>query len=334
MSELIESDRRLRLPKLVCPLDFAELIQEDGGLLCRGGHQFKIVEEIPRILVEETSYADAFGAQWNAYRKTQLDSYTRTSISRDRLRRCIGEDLWAQLGLARTTSILEVGAGAGRFTEVLLSLSGAAVTSTDLSSAVDANLANCPASDRHRVIQCDVHALPFPSESYDLVVCLGVIQHTPNPENTIELLYRQVKPGGWLVLDHYRPSLSHYTKVTSLLLRPILKRLSPKLGLIATDFLTKVFFPLHRAVKGHRWAQVILSRVSPVMTFFQAYPELDDQLQFQWALLDTHDYLTDYYKHLRTCEQARRILNRLGACAISVSKGGNGVEARCRKPEK
>ena len=211
----------------------------------------------------------------------------------------------------------------------LLELPSAKVTSTDLSSAVEANQENFPQSARHRVIQCDIHAMPFRPAEYDLVLCLGVIQHTPDPEATLEKLYAQVKAGGWLVLDHYRATLSHYTKIPLLLLRPILKRLSPERGIAVTERLTKMLFPLHRLVKS---MQVVLSRISPLLTYFQAHPQLDDALQYQWALVDTHDALTDYYKHFRNEVQIRDALSRLGAEGVWVTRGGNGVEARCRRP--
>ena len=195
-----------------------------------------------------------------------------------------------------------------------------------------ANSVNCPFSIRHRVIQCDINALPFRPESYGIVLCIGVIQHTPNVEDTIEALYAQTRPGGWLVIDHYTRSISHYTKVTALLLRPVLKRLPPHLGTVATEILTKALFPLHRLVKHRRWVQVFLSRISPLLTYYHAYPQLNDRLQYEWALLDTHDYLTDYYKHFRTASQIAQLLSSLGGHDIWVVEGGNGVEARCRKP--
>jgi len=61
--------------------------------------------------------------------KTQLDSYTQTSISCDRAPR-----LWASLldllQVDKRTNVLEVGCGASPFTEVLLSRNGC-VTSVD-----------------------------------------------------------------------------------------------------------------------------------------------------------------------------------------------------------
>jgi 2-polyprenyl-3-methyl-5-hydroxy-6-metoxy-1,4-benzoquinol methylase len=304
----------------------------DEWLRCGDGHRYSSRLGIPRLVGSEHNYADGFGEQWKKFRSTQLDSYSKTSISRDRLRRCLGDELWQALDQPGRYEVLEAGCGAGRFTEVLLKLPGVSLTSTDFSAAVEPNQENCPQSDRHRVIQCDINAAPFKSGQYDVVVCLGVIQHTSNPEQTIANLYEQVKPGGSLVIDHYTHTLSRYTKLTWLLLRPILKRLPPERGMAVTGMLTKIFFPLHRAVRRRRWLQVLLSRISPVTTFFYALPQLDDRLQYEWAFLDTHDGLTDYYKHLRTASRLRRTLVRLGAQDIWVEKGGNGVELRCRRP--
>jgi 2-polyprenyl-3-methyl-5-hydroxy-6-metoxy-1,4-benzoquinol methylase len=320
-------------PPLVCPVDRGPLVLADNLVFsCPADHRYSYELGIPRLLVSGRNYAAGFGDQWKRFRSTQLDSYSKTSISRDRLQGCLGEDVWRSLEKPGRVEVLEAGCGAGRFTEVLLQLPRVSLTSTDLSAAVEPNQENFPQSDRHRIVQCDINAAPFTPEQYDIVVCLGVIQHTENPEQTIANLYSHVKPGGHLVIDHYTHMLSRYTKLTWLLLRPILKRLPPERSMAVTERLTRLFFPLHRAVRNHRWFQVLLSRISPVTTFFQALPQLDDRLQYEWAWLDTHDGLTDYYKHMRTESQIRRTLVNLGAQEIWTTKGGNGIEARCRRP--
>src|SRR5262249_18556988 len=159
---------------------------------------------------------------WNKYKRTQFDSYTRSSMTSDRARRCIGEQLWAQL---EGKQVLECGCGAGRFTEILLA-KGAHVTSIDLSNAVDANQENFPQGKTHRIAQADILRLPLAPQQFDVVFCLGVLQHTPNPEQTMSCLYEQVRPGGALVIDHYTYDFSWFTK-TAPLLRLYLRRLSP-----------------------------------------------------------------------------------------------------------
>jgi SAM-dependent methyltransferase len=284
---------------------------------------------IPRFIPPTSTYADAFGVQWKVFLKTQLDSFTRLPISLNRARRCLGEECWQLLHHSERTDVLEVGCGAGRFTEVLLA-TGACVTSVDLSSAVEANQENFPQGAHHRIFQANALELPFPPMQYDLVFCLGVIQHTPSPAQTVRRLFAQVKPGGWLVIDHYTYELSYFTRTTPLV-RAVFRRMPPGVGLKWTERLVRLLFPLHRAARHSALARVLLSRVSPVISYHNLFP-LSDDLQYQWALLDTHDSLTDWYKHFRTRGQIRRVLQDLCASEIWCEYGGIGVEARCRRP--
>lgn len=313
-------------PEWHCPLHKKPLVHQGNTLFCASGDSFPIKNGIPRF-VPLSNYADAFGLQWKRYRLTQLDSYSGATISKDRIRRCLGQELWADLA---NKQILESGCGAGRFTEILLG-KGAYVTSIDLSEAVDANIENFPASDTHRVAQADILNQPFKKGQFDVVICLGVIQHTPNPEATVAQLYDQVKPGGSLVIDHYTHSLSLYTK-TSLLIRPFLKRLEPAEGIKWTEWLVDTLLPVHQKARHFRPAQMFLSRISPVQCYYHAFPELSDKLHREWALLDTHDSLTDWFKHLRTQKQIRRMLKRLGLQEIWCEYGGNGIEGRGKRP--
>ena len=319
----------LMFPEMVCPVEGQRLMQSAAKLVCNDGHVWPSDLGIPRMLPSGRNYADGFGLQWNTFRKTQLDSYCGGGISEKRARRCIGSDAWAFLNNHPGSHVLEAGCGAGRFTEVLLS-TGACVTSVDLSSAVEANQENFPQNERHRVVQADITRLPFAPRQYDLIFCLGVVQHTPKPEQAIAKLYEQVRPGGWLVIDHYTYELSRFTK-TAPLFRQVFRRLPPERGMRWTERLVDIFFPLHRAARGSRVAQALVSRVSPVLSYFHCH-DFPDELHRQWALLDTHDSLTCWYKHERTKGQIRRSLERLGGVEIWCEYGGNGVEARCRRP--
>jgi 2-polyprenyl-3-methyl-5-hydroxy-6-metoxy-1,4-benzoquinol methylase len=316
-------------PEVVCPTDHHPLELKSGALRCSSGHVWRQVQGIPRMVPGASSYAEAFGIQWSTYRQTQLDSYTGTSISRGRLLRCLRDKRWREIQGDARVDVLETGCGAGRFTEILLS-TRAWITSLDFTTAIDANRENFGTRERLRYLQGDILNLPFAPRQFDLVLCLGVIQHTPDPETTIAALYEQVKPGGSLIFDHYPYTLSYYTK-TAPLVRAILRRLSPQHGLAWTERLVRFFLPLHRAVGSHRIAHALLSRISPVISYYHYLP-LNDALQREWALLDTHDSLTDWHKHFRTRRQIQRVLERLGASEIDCTLGGNGIEARCRRP--
>jgi 2-polyprenyl-3-methyl-5-hydroxy-6-metoxy-1,4-benzoquinol methylase len=313
-------------PAMLCPEDGLPLADHDSELSCSQQHRWRIHGGIPR-LAPSGHYTDSFGLQWNIYRRTQLDSYTETTISRDRARRCLGEECWAFLHRPAETHVLEVGCGAGRFTEVLLS-TGAYVTSVDLSNAVEANQANFPQGRYHRIVQADAYQLPFAQRQFDVVVCLGVIQHTPNPRATIASLFSQVKPGGWLVIDHYTYNLSEFTK-TAFWLRLLLRHMRPETSLRVVNRLVTILFPLHQAIGNRRILHSIVSRFSPILTYHHTFP-LSTQHHREWSLLDSYDSLTDFHRHYLTRRQIRSVLHALGAVEIVCEYGGNGVEARCR----
>src|SRR5207244_9916564 len=138
------------------------------------GASYAIVGFVPRFVPAE-NYAGNFGFQWNRFSKTQLDSNTGVPISRQRL---FGSSGWAPEDLAGKL-VLDVGCGAGRFTEAALS-AGARVVSIDYSSAVDACYNNFAPNPRLNVMQADIYALPFRPAQFDFIYCLGVLQHTPD----------------------------------------------------------------------------------------------------------------------------------------------------------
>jgi 2-polyprenyl-3-methyl-5-hydroxy-6-metoxy-1,4-benzoquinol methylase len=318
--------REMGWPAYCCPTHGEYLATTGDGLFCSRGERFSLRQGIPRF-VPEKSYADAFGAQWKRYRLTQLDSFSGVPITEERLRRCLGDRLWAGLS---GKHVLECGCGAGRFTEILLR-QGARVTSIDLSEAVEANQQNCPQTSSHRIAQADISHLPLKLGQFDLVFCLGVIQHTPDPELTMSALAEQVKPGGSLVIDHYTYSLSEFTKA-AWFLRQFLKRLSPAMGLRCTERMVDALLPLHRSVRQSRVGRMILGRMSPVVCYYNAYPQLSEEMQHEWALLDTHDFLTSWYRHYRTRKQIERAMKSLGLEEVICCYGGNGIEARGQRP--
>ena len=280
---------------------------------------------IPRF-VPDGSYASLFGDQWKEYKKTQLDSYSGASITATRLDRCLGQ-LKDELN---GKTVLEAGCGAGRFTEVLLK-KGAILVSSDLSSAVEVNIENFPASEKHLVIQADINDMPFADESFDVVVCLGVIQHTCNTEKTIADLYKLVKKGGSLVIDHYTFEKSSFLRLAPFY-RMQLRKKSSLYTIPYTQKLVKRYLPLHKKWAHNKILSMLLNRFSPVISYYSIFPQLSDKLQEEWALLDTHDALTDWHKRFRNKKQMINALIKLGAIEIYCAYGGNGVEARCKKP--
>lgn len=303
-------------------------VEDASVLMCSRGCRHAVVNGIPRFVASD-NYAAGFGLQWKAFRKTQLDSYTGTTVSRDRLARCLG----GSLDVLQERTVLEVGCGAGRFTELMLN-AGARVCACDLSNAVEANYENCHHSPNYFVCQADVRSLPFAEAAFDFVVCLGVIQHTPQPEETIRILAGYLKPGGTLVIDHY--SYDYPQTAPRRILRRLLLVLPARIAKPLALALARMLLPLHKlgwSEKRGRWrVRKFLQRFSPVVDYYESYPLLGHKMLAEWSVLDTHDTLTDYYKHLRSVEEIDACLASCGLIDLTVYYGGNGVEARARAP--
>lgn len=311
------------------PMNGDILVSSCGSLISRRGYTYPIIRGIPRFVSEE-NYGDDFGFQWNMFPKTQLDSTTGLNISESRLARCLRGNLQQLKG----KKVLEAGSGAGRFTELLLKY-GAIVHSFDYSNAVEANARNNGDHKNLVLVQADIRHIPFPNSSYDYVICLGVLQHTPNPEESIKCLWEMVGQGGALVIDHYlwklRMVLPPPIGCAETVYRQLVLKLPHKVRFKFIKAVTDFWFPWHWRFRESLIMQRVLRRVSPVHFYYPNIKLRDRQMYYEWALLDTHDGTTDFYKHGRKPNQITKLLEEIGATDIVVEVGGNGVEGFCRK---
>ena len=77
--------------------------------------RFPIINSIPRFC-DKLNYSESFGYQWNKFDTTQLDSINNINITEYRFYKSTNWDP----ELISKENVLEVGSGAGRFTEVFL----------------------------------------------------------------------------------------------------------------------------------------------------------------------------------------------------------------------
>jgi SAM-dependent methyltransferase len=52
-------------------------------------------------------------------------------------------------------------------------------------------------------VQMNLFRLPFPDETFDFIVCNGVLHHTSDPEGGFHALARKLKPGGRMIIGLY-----------------------------------------------------------------------------------------------------------------------------------
>lgn len=295
------------------------------GALVGGGDTFEIVNGIPRFCPRE-NYAESFGYQWQVFSTTQLDS--QSSWGGKSAERLYQETNWPQN--MQGQRILEAGSGMGRFTEPLAK-TGATLCTFDYSAAVDANRRNNGRYSNVCFAQADIYNPPYETASFDKVLCIGVLQHCPDPRSAFMSLVRFLKPGGEIVIDHYRL----YWK--SLLfgkyyLRPITRRMSPKLLHKFVRFHVGWVYPLTglihklagRPIRGFSWLLGVAD--------YRGVHDLDEDALYEHALLDTFDMLAPAYDRPKTLGQIRRWFADAGLVDVVVKPGWNGIEARGRRP--
>ena len=316
------TDEHIRLLACIrCSDGRLRLEEGDSRLVCATcGATYPVVNGVARF-VQREHYAESFGLQWNVHRKTQLDSYTGLPLSRNRLFHVSG---WP--GDLRGQTILEAGSGAGRFTEVLVS-TAAQVLSFDLSTAVEANYANNGHHDNLLIFQADMNEIPVRPQSVDKVICLGVLQHTPDPAAAFRKLTEYVRPGGELVVDVYAARLRSLIS-WKYALRPLTRRTDRRRLYRIVAAVTPPLVPLSAWL--YRVAGRVGARLLPIVQY--EHLGLSTALNREWAVLDTFDMYAPAHDHPQTLSTVRRWYEQAGFENVSVGYGPNGVIARGRRP--
>lgn len=261
----------------------------DGLLDPVHGTTYPVINGVPRFCSDD-NYSQSFGLQWNLFDSTQLDVHSGSDLTEQRFYLETG---WDPRDLDNA-SVLEVGCGAGRFSEVFLRTTSGVLYSVDYSNAVDANRRNNAAyGKRLQLAQASIYELPFDDNRFDKVFCLGVLQHTPSFSDSVAALIGKACVGGEIVVDFY-PIKGWYTRLHSkYLLRPITKRL-PKLVLLRLirlniSWMMMLFDSLCNLRLG------LLTRFIPI-TDLRCFPSgLPSSQKREWAVMDTFDAFSPAY---------------------------------------
>lgn len=265
-------------------------------------------------------YTRSFGFQWTRHAKTQLDSFVGLPISHSRLFSVTG---WPER--LEGQRILEAGSGAGRFTEVLLS-TGVQVWSFDSSGAVEANRANNGRSPNLYLFRADIFNIPRDIGLFDKVLCLGVIQHTPDPKGAFMELVKFVKPGGEIVIDVYKKTL--FSRLQwKYFLRSFTRWIPARVLYLMVRIVVPVLLPL--AIVAHKILGGLGTRLFPIAS----YPTLGlpYALHKEWSVLDTFDMYSPTYDNPQTIRAVRRWFKQAELQNVEVRYGPNGIVGKGSK---
>jgi SAM-dependent methyltransferase len=269
------------------------------------GARFPIRNGIPRFVPEE-NYASSFGRQWNRFRECQLDGVNGTGRSMARFDAELG---WDPREL-RGKWVLDAGCGAGRFAEIAAGR-GAEVVALDYSSAVDAaakTLAPFPNAD---VVQGNMLEPPFKPGAFAYAYSIGVIQHTPDPQEAIRQLIPLLEPGGRFGLTIY--GRKPWTKLNGkYLVRPLTRRMPQPLLMAAIEQAMPVLFPVTNVL----FRMPLLGKVArfaiPIANYVERTEDTEEQ-RYAEAVLDTFDMLSPRYDSPMQWTEVAAALSQAGA---------------------
>ncbi len=301
---------------------------ESGSLLVLGespDRSYPVTGHVARF-VEDESYTASFGDQWNAFRRTQIDRFSGLTLSRDRLFSGTG---W-QAEELRGERVLEVGCGAGRFTQVLLDC-GAEVFALDYSAAVDACWANNGPHPRLAVVQADLYSMPFQAGAFDRVLCYGVLQHTPDVRRAFMGLLPFLRPGGRVAVDVYlrQPWIVRWT--AKYWYRPLTRRLPSRLLRRIVEWYVPRWLPVDSWAGGVPFLRRVIPALVPCWNYTGILPLRQRQL-VEWAVLDTFDALSPTYDSPQTLATIGIWFREAALVDMDIRLGGNGIVANARKP--
>lgn len=134
------------------------------------------------------------------------------------------------LQLSPGDTVLEAGSGYGRITAYLLE-TGATVTGSDISpKMVEFCRQRFASFPSFSIDQFDIANLPFADETFDKVLCSGVLMHVNDYEKVVAELRRVLRVGGRLVISLNSPFCLLYQlgRLQSASIR-LLKRLAGKM---------------------------------------------------------------------------------------------------------
>ena len=276
---------------LLNPHTHKRLLLSDTGLVENNRIAFPLVDGAYRI-VNDKNYTGNFGFQWNKFSATQIDRATNLDLSKKRFFTTTG---WDKEDLSGK-NILEVGSGAGRFTQIILDYTKPNLYSIDYSNAVEANFKNNGPNERLHLFQASIYEMPFMPGQFDKVFCLGVLQHTPDFERSVKALIEMVKPSGELIVDFY-PVKGWWTKLhAKYILRPYTKKMAPQ------ELFEKIESNIDRMIKTYQFFSKIglgfLNRFVPICDIAGTLPpNLPYHQLRELCLLDTFDMFSPLYDH-------------------------------------
>lgn len=216
---------------IICPNCGSYLVnkinKKISSLFCKKCEiYYPIIKNIPRFIIEKKASVDLqktivnFGFEWEKWNK--LPAFAEN---------CFLDIVKIKPNFFKNKKILDAGCGNGRFlreTSLLIGKLGMAV-GVDVSNAIEISYKKLTKEKNVFLFQADIYNLPFKEKFFDIIYCIGVLQHLSDPKKAISIFSEKLSPNGVFIGTFYTKPEYFSIKVYVCLitfLRKILKKVS------------------------------------------------------------------------------------------------------------
>jgi SAM-dependent methyltransferase/uncharacterized protein YbaR (Trm112 family) len=293
---------------------------ETGSLLCSScSASYPIVRGIPRMnesMGGLEGVARSFDYEWKAHRKGEFEDGSLYGRTPEEGWRYFLDGLMIDAERVEGAVVLDAGCGPGFYTGAVARHGAELVIGMDAGEAVDVAAERCRDLPNVEFVQANIFAPPFITDAFDLVWCVGVLHHTPDPAEGHRQLARCVKRGGVLFVWVYARRLSPFRLVKDLLALLRVTRLPPRYLLIVSRVFANVsvvllrVYRLVRSMPGlrprsDRWKRTVRPR-----SFRELYLRWFDSLSPQYDSRHTEEEVTAWFRsagftEIRAIEEPR-----------------------------
>ncbi len=198
------------LPFLRDPVDRRPLRMDGDSVVSESGIRYPVIDGIPRLLtptktVEEEKIRQKMQAFYEQFTFPGYDGIDSPGVLMDKAKHS-NFGVWLDRAIAPRATVLEVGCGTGQMTNFL----GLCTSRTMI--GVDQSVASLTLGNTFKTrfglnnvhfAQGNIFAMPIAEKSVDVLICSGVLHHTPDPRGGYEALLKLVKPGGIILIGLY-----------------------------------------------------------------------------------------------------------------------------------
>lgn len=285
--------------------DDSAKLSKNGETLNFNGQDIPVRNGIPRFSPDE-SYSDGnFAKLREEHAVLQFDSKNGTSDRDETIstRTTWPRDFW------KGKVVLECGCGAGPDTEILRNW-GAKVIAVDIAGS-DIAKENLNDDENIQIVQASILDLPFKKKSFDIVFCHRVLQHTPNPQETLDHILQFVKPEGAVFMHSYARTLVQMCRWKYVML-PFTRKVNPEKlyeivkGYAPTAMKITGFL---RKIPGGRFINHFFI---PFLNYRHAkqFATLTDERVMEIGIHDTFDALSPPYDQPMSAKDMRNIASK------------------------